>query len=80
MTLKAIASKVALPTAMIAVAATAIMAVGSATFDAMAFSVIPYLFCFMLGLAAACAPRPDLRPAPERVRVPLLVRQAEEVG
>jgi hypothetical protein len=53
------------------------MAVASATFDTIAFSVIPYTFCLFLGLTAACAPpRPDglaraavrlrLAPAPAR--------------
>jgi hypothetical protein len=53
------------------------MAVASATFDTIAFSVVPYTLCLFLGLGAACAPaqpeafartvaRLRLAPAPAR--------------
>ena len=51
------------PPALAAAAALTAMAVGCATFDAIAFTVIPYLFCFFLGLATACAPTLSLDPA-----------------
>jgi O-antigen ligase len=48
------------PPALAAAATVTMMAVASATFDTIAFSVVPYVFCLFLGLAAACAPpRPD---------------------
>lgn len=65
------------PPALATAGAVAMMAVASATFDTIAFAVIPYTLCLFLGLAAACAPpRPDglaraaarlgLSPAPPR--------------
>ncbi len=65
------------PPALAAAGAVAMMAVASATFDTIAFSVIPYTLCLFLGLAAACAPprtdglaraaaRLRLTPAPAR--------------
>ena len=48
------------PPALAVAGSVAMMAVASATFDTMAFAVIPYTLCVFLGLAAACAPpRPD---------------------
>jgi len=48
------------PPALATAGAVAMMAVASATFDTIAFAVVPYTLCFFLGLAAACAPpRPD---------------------
>ncbi len=48
------------PPALAVAGSVAMMAVASATFDTIAFSVIPYTLCLFLGLAAACAPpRPD---------------------
>ena len=65
------------PPALATAGAVAMMAVASATFDTIAFAVVPYTLCLFLGLAAACAPpRPDglaraaarlgLSPAPPR--------------
>ena len=65
------------PPALAAAGAVAMMAVASATFDTIAFAVVPYTLCLFIGLAAACAPpRPDglaraaarLRLAPAAVR------------
>jgi hypothetical protein len=48
------------PPALAAAGAVAMMAVASATFDTIAFAVVPYTLCLFLGMAAACAPpRPD---------------------
>lgn len=44
------------PPALAAAASVTMMAVGSATFDTIAFTVVPYTLCLFLGLAAACAP------------------------
>jgi O-antigen ligase len=44
------------PPALAAAATVTMMAVASATFDTMAFAVVPYTLCVFLGLAAACAP------------------------
>ena len=44
------------PPALAAAATVTMMAVASATFDTIAFSVVPYTLCLFLGLAAACAP------------------------
>jgi hypothetical protein len=44
------------PPALAAAAAVAMVAIASATFDTIAFTVVPYTFCVFLGLAAACAP------------------------
>jgi O-antigen ligase len=44
------------PPALAAAATVTMMAVGSATFDTIAFAVVPYTFCLFLGLAAACVP------------------------
>jgi hypothetical protein len=44
------------PPALAAAGAVAMVAVASATFDTIAFTVVPYTFCLFLGLAAACAP------------------------
>jgi O-Antigen ligase len=65
------------PPALATAGAVAMMAVASATFDTIAFSVVPYTLCLFLGLAAACAPpqsepfartaaRLRLAPAPAR--------------
>lgn len=57
----------------LAVAGTVVMmAVASATFDTIAFAVVPYTFCLFLGLAAACAPPPKeaLARVANRLRVP----------
>lgn len=51
------------PPALAAAAAVAAMAVGSATFDTIAFAVVPYMFCLFLGLAAACVPAGKAKPA-----------------
>jgi O-Antigen ligase len=59
------------PPALATAGAVAMMAVASATFDTIAFSVVPYTLCLFLGLAAACAPpRPDgLARAAARLRL-----------
>ena len=44
------------PPALAAAATVTMMIVASATFDTIAFAVVPYAFCLFLGLAAACAP------------------------
>ncbi len=44
------------PPALAAAGTVAMVAVASATFDTIAFAVVPYTFCLFLGLAAACAP------------------------
>jgi O-Antigen ligase len=44
------------PPALAAAAAVVTVAVASATFDTIAFVVVPYAFFFLLGLGAACAP------------------------
>ncbi len=44
------------PPALAAAGVVAMVVVASATFDTIAFAVVPYTFCFFLGLAAACAP------------------------
>lgn len=56
------------PPALAAASVVAMMAVGSATFDTIAFPVVPYAFCLFIGLAAACVParkaETALAPAP----------------
>jgi hypothetical protein len=44
------------PPALAAAGVVTMVAVASATFDTIAFAVVPYTFCLFLGLAAACAP------------------------
>jgi hypothetical protein len=44
------------PPALAAASVVVMMAVASATFDTIAFAVVPYTLCLFLGLAAACAP------------------------
>ena len=44
------------PPALAAAGAVAMVTVASATFDTIAFAVVPYTFCLFLGLAAACTP------------------------
>ena len=63
------------PPALAVAAAVTMMAVGSSTFDTIAFAVVPYTFCLFLGLAAACAPAPT--PKPARAPVAAWRQQAE---
>ena len=44
------------PPALAVAGVVTMVAVASATFDTIAFAVVPYTFCLFLGLAAACAP------------------------
>lgn len=44
------------PPALAAAGAVTMFAVAGATFDTIAFAVVPYTFCFFIGLATACAP------------------------
>jgi hypothetical protein len=65
------------PPALAVAATVTMMAVASATFDTIAFTVVPYTFCLFLGLAAACVPgrkamraRTSLAPASAWSRLP----------
>jgi hypothetical protein len=67
------------PPALAAAGVVTMVAVASATFDTIAFAVVPYTFCLFLGLAAACAP-----PSPQglsrfaaRLRAPVWTPRGE---
>lgn len=57
------------PPALAVASVVAMMAVGSFTFDTIAFAVVPYTFCLFLGLAAACAPEPAPKRSPAGVPI-----------
>ncbi|HEX3042655.1 MAG TPA: O-antigen ligase family protein [Solirubrobacterales bacterium] len=67
------------PPALAAAGVVTMVAVASATFDTIAFAVVPYAFCLMLGLAAACAPPPKhaLAQLPERLRIPAWIPRGQ---
>jgi len=77
------------PPALAVASVTVMMVVGSATFDTIAFPVVPYTFFLFLGLAAACVPARAPAPAraplvalrapsgPDRVTLPRWVSNAE---
>lgn len=67
------------PPALAAAGVVTMVAVASATFDTIAFAVVPYTFCLMLGLAAACAPpsRHALGQISERLRIPAWVPRGQ---
>jgi hypothetical protein len=67
------------PPALAAAGAVTMVAVASATFDTIAFGVIPYTFCLFLGLAAACAPpaKHSLATMAARLRAPAWAPRGE---
>jgi hypothetical protein len=67
------------PPALAAAGVVTMVAVASATFDTIAFAVVPYAFCLMLGLAAACAPPSShaLAQISERLRIPAWVPRGQ---
>jgi hypothetical protein len=64
------------PPALAVASVTMMMLVGSATFDTIAFPVVPYIFLLFLGLAVVCVPTREPAPAREPVpaRKPLALR------
>lgn len=58
------------PPALAVASVTMMMVVGSATFDTIAFPVVPYAFFLFLGLAAACVPARE----PVEARTPLALQ------
>ncbi len=67
------------PPALAAAAVVTMMAVASATFDTIAFAVVPYALCLFLGLAAACVPAREgaLARTMARLKVPAWVPRGQ---